>query len=67
MERVQLEKRRESLLGGLSNLERILKDNLKAIEIQKGAIGEVDYWIEEVVKEKEEEPQESTMEIVEDK
>jgi hypothetical protein len=50
----KLNARKEELQGGLERLEANLKQYLKAIEVQKGAIGEVDHWIDEVVKENKE-------------
>jgi hypothetical protein len=54
MDLSKLNERKLDLQGGLERLETNVKQYLKAIEIQKGAIGEVDHWINEVVKENKE-------------
>lgn len=46
MNSAELKQRRANLIAGLKSLENKVVEYTRAIEIQKGALGECDYWIE---------------------
>jgi hypothetical protein len=49
----KLQKRREDLVKGLESLLKQKHQLEEAIIVQRGAISECDYWIQESVKDKE--------------
>jgi hypothetical protein len=67
MEKEVILERKMKLQQGLDGLTQKSVELLKMIEIQKGAIGECDWWLKELEsKENPETTEESTMQVVED-